>query len=251
MSTNQTTDNGESRHLTPPRGDRAAGRDFRQGRLSESTRKTFVAAFARDLKRVRATVRDEFRRFFKTEEERFEEEFGIKDTRARLHVFDERIAAAERAVKELQEQKKLIEREHREWTAKPGLADYLRHGFEPPAVNSYGTIIDHNRSYMGLPLTTLLELKVCARVRDAVDAGHPLITLNEVAEAVARELQICSSLGEAEAALQMFYALPFDRLGVRVTPRIEALGQSGRYQALLEAPERPAQLSSGGADSPE
>lgn len=165
----------------------------------------------KDLHMVNTEITRQFRKLWEEARKEIEHELGFEEKK-------KEIADINKQIEELKKKINEIQNSMTEYRHHPDLKDYQDAGLKLPD-NHNGYIYHHNTRYMGIPITTKMDVLIVQRIKDRCDPEKPVEMLAEVAESAHRALVMAGTYDEAREAYHLFYSLDFQKYGVKI-PRL-------------------------------
>jgi hypothetical protein len=168
-----------------------------------------------DLGLINAEVTKQFQVLWEKCRADLEHEMGIDQKQAE-------IAQVEAQIEKLKEKVGELQSKIQEYNNHPTAKDYVEAGIEPPQ-NRNGYIYSHDQKYMGVAITSIMDLLIVKRIKTLCDPERPLLMLSEIAQSAYRALIMAGTYDEARKAYESFYNLDFRRFGVKIPRRLDEI----------------------------
>lgn len=182
-------------------------------KISMAEKEMMAKILNSDLGAIKTAVKQQLHVLWEQTREELEDELNFSELKSKIANKEEQIEQLCNEVNELQN-------EMREYKECPCLQDYLAAGIEAPEGNRNGYIYSHDRTFMGYPISSKMDLLIVKRLKEKTDVEQPLHLLQEVAEAAHRGLVMSGTFEEARANYETFYNLDFQRYGVAIPRRL-------------------------------
>lgn len=200
-------------------------------KLSMAEKDMMAKILKQDLSAINAEVTKQFRELWERCRVDLEVELGITDKTREIEEMNRKVAELQVKIGELQQG-------IREYNDHPTVKDYQEAGLELPT-NRNGYIYNHDRQYMGIPISTLMDILIVRKIKSMCDPDKPIALLNEIAESAYRALIMSGTFEEARKAYDSFYDLDFQRFGVKIPRRLGEI-KKGDAKNLMTAQVVPA-----------
>jgi len=184
-------------------------------KLSMAEKEMMSKIIREDLGLINAEVTKQFQALWEKCRADLEHELGIDQKQAE-------IAGIERQIEKLQEKIGELQSKIQEYNHHPTVKDYNEAGIEPPG-NRNGYIYNHDRTYMGIAVNSVMDLLIVKRIKTLCDPERPILMLSEIAQSAYRALIMAGTYEEARKAYESFYNLDFRRFGVKIPRRLDEI----------------------------
>lgn len=215
-------------------GARTGGR-----KLAAAEKKTLMDTLAGDIQQVKTHVRTHFSELWRKARASILHARGADETMAQIKRLEQEIAERNTRLTSLRAS-------IAEFETTPTLRDYLDYGVTPPVAEG-NYIPNHDRTFLGNPIRTKLDLMIVEELQRNVNTDEPILILDELVEACRRELVMAETMAEARHVLDTFYNFDFGRFNIKIPRRLDRLTATDGAQLLVTgAVTATAALTAGG-----